>query len=177
MFWTILSDGAYRTELNSFDNISMHALNSVFAGLEIILPRSDPHPWLLLVPIIIILALYLGLAYLTHATEGFYVYSFLDMYVYLPCSGRDEANRLVDNAMEVVSLPAHVSGFSSELLLCLLSFDTLYCSAVGSRRPSCTCMGDYLLIKSRTMRMAEQMGRMRCPVYQSKMSDHLPRAK
>ncbi len=59
----------------------MHALNTVFAGLEIILPRSDPHPWLLLVPIIIILALYLALAYLTHATEGFYVYSFLDMYV------------------------------------------------------------------------------------------------
>jgi hypothetical protein len=114
VFWTILSDGAYRTELSSFDNISMHALNSVFAGLEIILPRSDPHPWLLLVPTIAILALYLGLAYLTHATEGFYVYSFLDMYVYLPCSGRDEANQLADNAMEVVSLPAHVSGFSLE---------------------------------------------------------------
>ena len=57
----------------------MHALNTVMAGAEIILPRSDPHPWLLLVPIIIILALYLGLAYLTHATEGFYVYSFLDI--------------------------------------------------------------------------------------------------
>jgi len=79
VFWAILSDGAYRTELSSFDNISMHALNSVFAGLEIILPRSDPHPWLLLVPLIVILALYLGLAYLTHATEGFYVYSFLDI--------------------------------------------------------------------------------------------------
>lgn len=57
----------------------MHALNTLFAGIEIFLPRADPHPWLLLVPIIIVLALYLGLAYLTHATEGFYVYSFLDI--------------------------------------------------------------------------------------------------
>jgi predicted membrane-bound dolichyl-phosphate-mannose-protein mannosyltransferase len=32
-----------------------------------------------LIPIIILLALYLGLAYLTHATQGFYVYPFLDL--------------------------------------------------------------------------------------------------
>lgn len=32
-----------------------------------------------LIPVIILLALYLGLAYLTHATEGFYVYPFLDL--------------------------------------------------------------------------------------------------
>lgn len=30
-------------------------------------------------PIVIILALYLGLAYLTNATEGFYVYNFLNL--------------------------------------------------------------------------------------------------
>lgn len=32
-----------------------------------------------LAPLIVILGLYLGLAYLTHTTEGFYVYSFLDI--------------------------------------------------------------------------------------------------
>jgi hypothetical protein len=36
-------------------------------------------PFLHLVPIVFLLALYLGLAYLTHATEGFYVYDFLDL--------------------------------------------------------------------------------------------------
>jgi hypothetical protein len=36
-------------------------------------------PWLDIVPIVILLALYLGLAYLTHATQGFYVYDFLDL--------------------------------------------------------------------------------------------------
>ena len=36
-------------------------------------------PWLDLIPIVFLLALYLGLAYLTHTTEGFYVYPFLDL--------------------------------------------------------------------------------------------------
>lgn len=42
-------------------------------------PRTEPLPWLDLIPTILLLALYLGLAYLTHATEGFYVYDFLDL--------------------------------------------------------------------------------------------------
>lgn len=37
----------------------------------------------MLVPLIVLLALYLGLAYLTHTTEHFYVYSFLN-----PANGR-----------------------------------------------------------------------------------------
>jgi uncharacterized membrane protein YjdF len=35
-------------------------------------------PFFHLIPIIILLALYLALAYVTFATEGFYVYDFLD---------------------------------------------------------------------------------------------------
>jgi hypothetical protein len=46
---------------------------------EIIFPRTAPLPWLDLVPTVILLALYLGLAYLTHAVDGFYVYDFLDL--------------------------------------------------------------------------------------------------
>ena len=42
-------------------------------------PRTEPLPWLDLIPIIVLLALYLGLVYLTHATQGFYVYDFLDL--------------------------------------------------------------------------------------------------
>jgi hypothetical protein len=78
--------------------------------LEMILPRSDPHPWLLLVPIVIILALYLGLAYLTHATEGFYVYSFLDMYVNVFYAECDGTNKLADKETEAVLSPEHVLG-------------------------------------------------------------------
>jgi hypothetical protein len=46
---------------------------------EIIIPRTSTLPWLNIVPIILILALYLGLAFLTYATDGFYVYPFLDL--------------------------------------------------------------------------------------------------
>jgi hypothetical protein len=46
---------------------------------EIIFPRTSPLPWLDLIPTVILLALYLGLAYLTHAVDGFYVYGFLDL--------------------------------------------------------------------------------------------------
>ena len=35
-------------------------------------------PWWHLIPLIILLAMYLGLAFVTQATQGFYVYNFLD---------------------------------------------------------------------------------------------------
>lgn len=79
VFWAILANGAFNTTFSTWSNISQHALNSVFAFFEIVIPRSDPHPWLQMVPIVIIAAFYLALAYVTHATEHFYVYSFLNM--------------------------------------------------------------------------------------------------
>lgn len=58
--------------------ISQHALNSLFALFEIIIPRTSPPPPLHVVFLIFLLACYLALAYIAHATEGFYPYSFLD---------------------------------------------------------------------------------------------------
>lgn len=78
VFWGVLASGALRTTFTTWSNLSEHALNSVFAFLEILLPRSDPHPWIQLIFIIVIAAMYLGLAYLTQATEHFYVYEFLN---------------------------------------------------------------------------------------------------
>jgi hypothetical protein len=46
---------------------------------EVIVPRTSRLPWLDLIPTIIILALYLALAFLTYATDKFYVYPFLDL--------------------------------------------------------------------------------------------------
>lgn len=63
----------------TWSNTSQHAMNAAYALFEIVLPRTEPLPFLHLVPIVLLLALYLGLAYLTHATEGFYVYDFLDL--------------------------------------------------------------------------------------------------
>ena len=58
--------------------ISQHALNSLFALFEITLPRTSPPPPLHIAFLVVLLACYLALAYITHATEGFYPYSFLD---------------------------------------------------------------------------------------------------
>jgi len=53
-------------------------MNSVIALSEIVLPRTDPPPFLHLAFLLVILGLYLGVAYITRATEHFYVYHFLD---------------------------------------------------------------------------------------------------
>ncbi|KAF2836489.1 hypothetical protein M501DRAFT_1033588 [Patellaria atrata CBS 101060] len=78
VFFALLFEGSFTSTTDAYRNISMHGLNSLYALVEIILPRTPPHPWLHLVPIILILAAYLGLAYLTYHLDGFYVYDFLD---------------------------------------------------------------------------------------------------
>jgi hypothetical protein len=79
VFWALLSDPTtFATPFSAWTNISVHALNSVFALFEIGFTNSPPPPWLTLLPCILILAGYLGIAYITHVTQGFYTYSFLN---------------------------------------------------------------------------------------------------
>ncbi|SMR54155.1 unnamed protein product [Zymoseptoria tritici ST99CH_3D1] len=59
-------------------NVSVHGLNSFFASGEIVFSATKPPPFfshLLIVKII--LALYLGLAYVTRFTQGFYPYPWM----------------------------------------------------------------------------------------------------
>jgi len=53
-------------------------MNSAFALFEILLTHAGPTPFTHLPLCVILLGLYLGVAYITHATQGFYTYSFLD---------------------------------------------------------------------------------------------------
>ncbi|KAI1739094.1 hypothetical protein F4680DRAFT_422829 [Xylaria scruposa] len=79
VFWSLLSSPAtLSTPYSAWSNISQHALNAVFAAVEIVLPRTSPAPWDHLPVQLLLVALYLALAYVTHATKGFYTYSFLD---------------------------------------------------------------------------------------------------
>jgi hypothetical protein len=55
-----------------FENISVHALNTLLVGLEILLTNMQPPPWAYMLPVFILLALYLALAYVTYATQHFY---------------------------------------------------------------------------------------------------------
>lgn len=47
-----------------------------------VFPRTEPIPLLNLIPVVILLALYLALAYVTFHTQGFYTYGFLDLRIH-----------------------------------------------------------------------------------------------
>jgi hypothetical protein len=78
VYWALLNEGSFETTLSSWSNISQHALNAAYALFEIVFPRTAPLPFLHIAPVIIILALYLGLAYLVEAVDNYWVYDFLD---------------------------------------------------------------------------------------------------
>jgi hypothetical protein len=49
----------------------------VFTITEIVLPATEPLPWNHLSVVLGVLSIYLGLAYLTRYTQGFYVYEWM----------------------------------------------------------------------------------------------------
>lgn len=59
-------------------NLSVYTLNSGFALEEIIIPATSAPPLTHLCVVLLILSLYLGLAYLTKATQGWYVYEWMN---------------------------------------------------------------------------------------------------
>ncbi|EFQ25530.1 hypothetical protein CGRA01v4_02462 [Colletotrichum graminicola] len=82
VYWTIIYKAPwYPDEFSAWSNISQHGLNSAFALFEIVIPRTAPTQleWPHLLWLVIVLALYLALAYVTYYTQGFYTYSFLDI--------------------------------------------------------------------------------------------------
>lgn len=79
VYWAVLYEGPwYATTYQAWKEVSQHAINSFFALFELLVPRTAPPPWVHILWVVVILALYLALAYVTHATKGFYPYSFLD---------------------------------------------------------------------------------------------------
>ncbi|KIW95726.1 uncharacterized protein Z519_04311 [Cladophialophora bantiana CBS 173.52] len=78
-FWCTMYFGPwYKVTFDAWANISVHAMNTFMALLEIILPTTEPFPWTHLPFLMTIQSLYLGLAYLTRATDGFWVHEWLD---------------------------------------------------------------------------------------------------
>lgn len=68
----------FPVRFNAWSNVSEHALNSAFALFELVLPRTQPPPWIHLLWLIVVLLAYLALAFVTLADQGWYTYSFLD---------------------------------------------------------------------------------------------------
>ncbi|KAK4152239.1 hypothetical protein C8A00DRAFT_44687 [Chaetomidium leptoderma] len=79
VYWGLLFSGSWFTEVFAgWSNISQHGLNSAFALFELVVPRTDMPPAVHMAWLILVLALYLALAYVTKASKGFYPYDFLD---------------------------------------------------------------------------------------------------
>ncbi|KAA8575016.1 hypothetical protein MFRU_002g03520 [Monilinia fructicola] len=78
IFRTSVPTGWFPVRFDAWSNVSEHGLNSLFALVEILLARTHPPPLVHLCWLLLILACYLGLAYVTYATKGEYVYEFLD---------------------------------------------------------------------------------------------------
>lgn len=79
VYWTLLaSSSTFRTQYSAWSNVSQHAMNSCFALFEILLTNAGPTPWSHIAPGLVLFACYLGVAYITHAAQGFYTYDFLD---------------------------------------------------------------------------------------------------
>ncbi|KAJ5245689.1 hypothetical protein N7489_005785 [Penicillium chrysogenum] len=78
VYWALLFAPPWKI-FTGWQNISLHCLNSVYALLEIVLPATAPHPFIAIPFLLLMLLLYLCVAYITRATEGWYPYSFLDV--------------------------------------------------------------------------------------------------
>ncbi|KAF8873885.1 hypothetical protein BD779DRAFT_1613639 [Infundibulicybe gibba] len=79
VYWALLASPAtFETSYSSYANVSQHLLNAAFALFEIICTNVLPMPWTHLPITVVLLGGYLGVAYITHADQGFYPYAFLD---------------------------------------------------------------------------------------------------
>ncbi|KAG6020560.1 hypothetical protein E4U41_002810 [Claviceps citrina] len=79
VYWIVLYRGPwFARRFDAWHNVSQHALNSGFALSEVLLARAAEPPWWHLPALLAVLLAYLGVAYLTAATQGWYTYRFLD---------------------------------------------------------------------------------------------------
>ncbi|KAJ8112552.1 hypothetical protein OPT61_g5107 [Boeremia exigua] len=98
VFWGTMNSGWPPGRFEQWMNISVHGLNSVFAIVEILLSATDAPPVSHLSVVLLILSIYLGLAYLTKFTQGFYVYEWMN-----PAHGN-------------VSIVLHVLGYAAGII-------------------------------------------------------------
>ncbi|KAJ6561369.1 hypothetical protein B0H10DRAFT_2117323 [Mycena sp. CBHHK59/15] len=80
VFWGILaSSSTFDSRFDAWSAISVHALNSVFALFEIFFTNTPAPAWILLPFSLLMLIGYVGIVYITYATQAFMVpYSFMN---------------------------------------------------------------------------------------------------
>jgi len=79
VYWILIASPAtFSSFYLGWSNVSQHIFNTVFALFEMVLTNAAPPPWIHLPITLVFLGGYVAIAYITHATQGFYPYAFLD---------------------------------------------------------------------------------------------------
>jgi hypothetical protein len=79
VYWASMYAGPwFDHDFDRWSALSIHGLNSAFALFEVIVTKTKPQPWAHLGILLLIMSLYLGVAYITKYTEDIYLYLWLD---------------------------------------------------------------------------------------------------
>jgi hypothetical protein len=79
VYWSSMYIGPFFDhDFDRWSALSIHGLNSAFCLFEIVFTSTRPQPWSHLGILLLIMSLYLPLPYITHETEGIYIYLWLD---------------------------------------------------------------------------------------------------
>lgn len=100
VYWSSMYIGPwFAHDFDRWSALSIHALNSVFATFEVVMTQTRPQPWTHLGVLLLIMSLYLPIPYITKATEGIYIYLWLD-----PNNG-------------IAQLIAHIVGYAMAIIV------------------------------------------------------------
>jgi len=70
VFWSILAGGAFYDTRSTWENLSVHAFNLMFTMADILIFSRNPMlPWSHCFFTVLLLAMYVGVAYITYAGE------------------------------------------------------------------------------------------------------------
>ncbi|KAF5346888.1 hypothetical protein D9756_010598 [Leucocoprinus leucothites] len=73
VYWVLLATSdSFSDTFTAWSNISQHVMNTLFVLFELIFTNLLPLTWIQLPATIVLLGLYLGVAYVTQSTQGFY---------------------------------------------------------------------------------------------------------
>ncbi|ETN46931.1 uncharacterized protein HMPREF1541_01120 [Cyphellophora europaea CBS 101466] len=79
IYWSSMYVGPwFQHDFDRWSALSIHGINSAFALFEVAMIETRPQPWTHLGILLLIMGLYLPIPYITRATEGIYIYLWLD---------------------------------------------------------------------------------------------------
>lgn len=113
--------------MSAFTNVTKHVLNSMFACFEIMFTNIGPPLWIHLPVTIMLLFGYLGVAYITFATQGFYSKLLIHEFLYTSLTGIFSAYSFLNPKKQGILVLAYIAGIAvGQMLIFLLVFGLVH---------------------------------------------------